>query len=313
MFAFKEMLVNIHDTKMDWRPWSLDLRELFRMADLAERYNLPGLTERIVAYAKDCLYPKERLLEIARLAEDFHMFTEVSEALLVNCAFFLTTILQTPEVHNKMVKEWSVKDAEEMGTALRLLARVDRSRLNYVISDDIFAQRVISHIRHIDLSIQSRPRLQELKTMLEENPTETADLDLTAALKAFSYSLRICLMKDEEKAALDSAPLTLDTIVEDGFTHADSVRLHLDTISLVMKEAEEMLEKVLVNEWIDELWKTMFDAGSITIPGAKSITLSWLSSNPDIIDRDYLAEKLRSSTDNVKELPEYNDACDVYM
>ena len=57
----------------------------------------------------------------------------------------------------------------------------------------------------------------------------------------------------------------------------------------------------------------MFDAGSISIPGAKSITLSWLSSNPDIIDRDYLAEKLRSSTDNVKELPEYNDACDVYM
>ena len=120
-------------------------------------------------------------------------------------------------------------------------------------------------------------------------------------------------MKDEEKAALDGAPLTLDTIVEDGFTHADSVRLHLDTISLVMKEAEEMLEKVLVNEWIDELWKTMFDAGSISIPGAKSITLSWLSSHPDIIDRDYLAEKLRSSTDNVKELPEYNDACDVYM
>ena len=48
MFAFKEMLLYIHDTKVGWQPWSLDLRELFRMADLAERYNLPGLTERIV-------------------------------------------------------------------------------------------------------------------------------------------------------------------------------------------------------------------------------------------------------------------------
>ena len=37
VFAFREMLVYIHDAKMDWRPWSLDLRELFRMADLAER------------------------------------------------------------------------------------------------------------------------------------------------------------------------------------------------------------------------------------------------------------------------------------
>ena len=53
---------------MTWHPWSFDLREMFRIADLAERYNLPGLTDELVGYAKGCIYPKERLLEIARLA-----------------------------------------------------------------------------------------------------------------------------------------------------------------------------------------------------------------------------------------------------
>ena len=52
---------------------------------------------------------------------------------------------------------------------------------------------------------------------------------------------------------------------------------------------------------------------SDSIPGAKSITLSWFSSNPEIINRDHIAEKLRSSDDDVKGLPEYNDACDVFM
>ena len=42
------------------------------------------------------------------------------------------------------------------------------------------------------------------------------------------------------------------------------------------------------------------------------MTLAWFSQNPDIIDRDQIAEKLRSSADNVQELADYNDACDVF-
>ena len=98
MFSFKEMLRYMHDDDMKWHPWSVDLREMFRLADLAERYNLPGLTEELVGYAKGCIYPKERLLEIARLAEGFHMFAGLSEALLYNCVLLLTTMLETPYV-----------------------------------------------------------------------------------------------------------------------------------------------------------------------------------------------------------------------
>ena len=106
MFSFKEMLRYMHDAEMTWHPWSFDLREMFWIADLAERYNLPGLTDELVGYAKGCIYPKERLLEIARLAEDFHVFTGLSEALLHNCVLLLTTILETPDDFNNLAKEW---------------------------------------------------------------------------------------------------------------------------------------------------------------------------------------------------------------
>ena len=311
MFAFKEMLAYMHEDQTDWRPWSLDLRELFRMADLAERFNLPGLKKEVVGYAKSCLYPKERLLEIARLAEDFHVFTELSETLLNNCSWFLTAILETPDDHNNLVKEWSGKDPEDMATALRLLARLDHWELAYVKSDETSTQKIISHLRHIDQSIQPRQRLQQLKMMLVDaiERIRGEEMQYTGSMRIFSMSLWVCQLKDEEKAALEGLPLTLDTHVEGGFTHAESIGLHLGTISLVATVAEEVLGKT----WIDHIWQTMLDEESNSIPGAKSLTLSWFIANYEIMDRDHLAEKLGLAGHNVKELPEYNDACDLYM
>ena len=198
------------------------------MADLAERYNLPGLSERVIDYAKKCLFPKEKLLEIASLAEGFNMFTELSEALLDNCAMFLATILETPEVHNNIVKEWSGLDAEIMVTAFRLLARVDRRKLTYVIDTGILMDKELSHIRHVWHSIQPRQRLRELKRSIQENASAWGryiyygqydlrpdyDPELTVL-----RSLRICQMKDEERAALEGVALTLEFFVEDGITH----------------------------------------------------------------------------------------------
>ena len=324
VFAFKEMLVYMHDAKMDWRPWSIDTRELFRMADLAERYNLPGLSERVIDYAKKCLFPKEKLLEIASLAEGFNMFTELSEALLDNCAMFLATILETPEVHNNIVKEWSGLDAEIMVTAFRLLARVDRRKLTYVIDTGILMDKELSHIRHVWHSIQPRQRLRELKRSIQENASAWGryiyygQYDLRPDYDPEStvlHSLRICQMKDEEMAALEGVALTLDFLVEDGITHGESVKLHLDMISkpkflehLDMDEPPILLDK----RCIDEICEIMLDKESLSIAGAKSTTLSWLSSNSEIMPTAYVAEKLRSCADNVKELPEYNNACALY-
>ena len=119
-------------------------------------------------------------------------------------------------------------------------------------------------------------------------------------------------MKDQEKAAMEGTPLTLDTIVEDGFTHEMSVKLHLELTSLTIRD-----EDILDVERIDRIWKTMFeDEETKGIPGAQSIVLSWFSDNPQIIGnagQHHLAEKLKSCDDDIKARPEYNDACEVYM
>ena len=100
MFAFQKMLKYIHDAKDEWGRWEVDVKEVLHIANLVQRYNLPGLEEKIVDYAGNFLYPKEKLMEIASLAEQFHMFTDVSEALLSNCTHYLTTTIETPEDYN---------------------------------------------------------------------------------------------------------------------------------------------------------------------------------------------------------------------
>ena len=150
--------------------------------------------------------------------------------------------------------------------------------------------------------------------LLDEDTAETnmrtlIDIEHCPVINTLSCSLWICQLKDDEKAAQEGAPLTLETTVEGGFTHSESIRLHLDMISIITTEEEDMLHK----KCIDEIWETMLGEGSNSIPGAKSMTLLWFSHNPDIMDRDQIEEKLRSAADNVKELPEYNDACDVFM
>ena len=132
MFAFKRMMSYMHEAEKDWRSWSVDIRDLFLIADLVERFNLPGLKEENIALAKVYIFPKERLMEIARLAEAFHMFAELSEAVLGRCASFLRACLETPKDHNNFLQEWSGKNAEEAGAAFRLLARIDHRDMSMV-------------------------------------------------------------------------------------------------------------------------------------------------------------------------------------
>ena len=127
--AFKEMLRYVHEDTVNEedKVWcKMGIREVIKIADLAEKYHLPGLKSKTVAFAKSFQFPKENLLEVFSLAESTP-FPEVSEALLQNCVDFLLAILATPSDYDKFVKEHS----EETG-ALRLLARVDFSKMAFV-------------------------------------------------------------------------------------------------------------------------------------------------------------------------------------
>ena len=52
----------------------------------------------------------------------------------------------------------------------------------------------------------------------------------------YGSSFRVCQRMDVEKASLDAVPLTLDTCVEDHFTHEACVKLHFDLIRLTTLE-----------------------------------------------------------------------------
>ena len=312
MFAFKTMLEYIHDVETEWWPWSLDLGEMIRITDLAERYHLHGLHKKIINHAKDFLFPKDRLVEVAQVAEECYVHTELSETLLKTCADFLLSILESPQDFNNFVQEWSGKSGEESGVAFRLLARIDQHDVVYVNHVSHQTRAAICHLRNIRINIQPRLRLLMLKTMLEDaedNPRE----EMMESINAndgdgcvFTDSLWKCQKMDAEKAALEGNPLTLDTLVEEQFTHETSVRLHLDLIRLTTADGQFWDETEIENIWTEMLR---------SIPEVKSIILLWLSNNGELFDHvghHLLAKKMRSCEEALMQLPGYASAFETY-
>ena len=121
-------------------------------------------------------------------------------------------------------------------------------------------------------------------------------------------SFWICQKKDALEAAEKGIPLKLDTLVEENFTHEMSVKLHLDLISLIAGEGDFTWNK----EATDGIWKELMRA----IPEVKPIILSWFINNFEIFSKDAirtLAHELSSTCDeDVKKLPDYENACDLF-
>ena len=276
MLAFQTMLKYIYDVKTDWGQWDLDMREVFRVADLAERYNLPGLERKTIDYAEDFLFPEHRLIEMAGLAEQFAVYTDVANALLNNCIDYLTTIIETPQDVNKFINQISTEEGPSKDVALRLLGRVDFDQLAFVhVNTDLpHKQEIISHLRNINIAIQPRHRLQKLKAILEG----AEDGQIIGCIRqhsedgfVFIKSLRICQKKDTEKAALEGIPLKKDTLVEDRFTHEASVRLHLD---MLMKTTPKVTRRNGQTE--NCIASAIAKLACDSIPEVKTLFIDWL-------------------------------------
>ena len=176
MHAFKTLLHYIYGVDEEWSAWFVDVKELFLITDLAQRYDLPGLQHKVRKHAAGLLYPEDRVIEIAQIAEQFHVFANLSEILLGNCANFLLAILETPKHLKDFLSEWSSagKSAEESSAAIRLLARVDHDDLAFAntipyVSDSInstLISEVISHLRNIEVANKPRETLQWLKDLI---------------------------------------------------------------------------------------------------------------------------------------------------
>ena len=302
VFAFKTLLFYIHEVEEEWWPWTIDVHELVRIVDLAQRFNLAGLKRKAIGHVVRVFsFPKEQLLEVARVAEEHHMHTDLSESLLQECAGFVIALVETPEDYNDMVKEWSQGSPEETGIALRLLARVDQRRLVYNLVSCEEAQKVLNNIQKITRFIQPRARLNQVKKMLEDFDHSSLQIFLTKLrscyrnldlfLSVILRSLWMCQKHDAEEALKRGITLELDTPVEAEFTHGTSVQLHLDLLVLTKREGHK-LDKAVVHD----LWKELLRA----IDDVKPIILAWFSDHRDIFDAKALftlSKKLSSCED----------------
>ena len=64
MFAINELVRYMHGAEMGWGHCDIDLEELFKMVDLAESYDLPGVPDIILECARTSIMKKKSLFRL---------------------------------------------------------------------------------------------------------------------------------------------------------------------------------------------------------------------------------------------------------
>ena len=93
--AFKAMISIIYRQPLDLE--NMTVTETFDLMNLAERYNLPKLKNKLKLQFETMVLSKNNVVEVADTAIRFHQLQEASGALLNNCARTLFRDLETKE------------------------------------------------------------------------------------------------------------------------------------------------------------------------------------------------------------------------
>ena len=163
--AFKTLLRHIQEDEKEDNGKKKEIDEVIMIADLAEKCHLPQLKAKTIDFARSFpIQNNKRLLETFSLAEELHVFSELSEALFQNCRDFLLTVIATPADYNDFIREHS-----EDIVAFRLLAQVDHGKMAFVDTrpNSVQLQQIVSSIRNIKMSIRPRHHLKELLKVLK--------------------------------------------------------------------------------------------------------------------------------------------------
>ena len=325
MAAFHALLRHMYEDTKEEERLKMDIREVFKVADLAERYHLPRLMAKAVHFAENLRFQYEEVLDIFSLAEQFHVFKELSEALKENIADFLVTVIKTPEDLNDRNKDFLGRSNEdERNIGLRMLALIDHKQLVYVDQgyNGMKQREVISHIRHIERYLQPRKHLQQLKDITERlvhqvdrepwmNQEYCEFRQLIGEYGEWNMdnhhfvieSLKLCSVLDAEKAAEKGIPLTVDTLVEDNYTHGMSVKLHLKMVDLTFGPILYWKKR------LEEIWNVL----EKSIPQVQNIILIWLHETfvkINVHAKEKLVRKLSTCDEDLRALPGYNSLYD---
>ena len=64
MYAINELVRYMHGAEIGWGPCEINFEELFKMVDLAESYDLPGLSDIILECARTSIIKKKSLFRL---------------------------------------------------------------------------------------------------------------------------------------------------------------------------------------------------------------------------------------------------------
>ena len=91
--AFVVMVDLIYGKEVNWA--SKTIEELFDIADMAEKYQVEALTEKLKEAAQKYPLHETSVVTVAAIAEKFGQYENLSNTILMRCSEFLSSILTT--------------------------------------------------------------------------------------------------------------------------------------------------------------------------------------------------------------------------
>ena len=120
--AFVTMVDTFYGKDIMWMSKSAE--EIFRIADIAEKYQVNVLKEKVKEALREFPLNEENVVTVASCAESFgELFEVLANTLLLSCANFLTTVLLATEDFVNFAVKYSKTSYTDV--ALRLLALMD--------------------------------------------------------------------------------------------------------------------------------------------------------------------------------------------
>ena len=291
--AFKNMLNFLHDIVEDWS--KAELTELLHTANLGERYHLPKLKLKVLEHIKNFTVTEDNLLETAATAEEFGCLGLESEALLQACSSFLEDSLITPGDLQKFMVEQSAKDDMQGMVGIRLLTRMKMDELSFAEGpqcasneEKVRIWKIMSISKKIKKSSNTVSDLIKMKGLLNELENSEAIcyrlMDnihygkhmIVTLVKSLAKT--IDLVKEATKAAGNQ--VQPEALVEGSITHLQSVQVHLDLITIIIKNGDGGMGIWLPLDSVNDHWDTIV---SNTVPAVHDVFFDWLA---DIIDTD---------------------------
>ena len=118
--SFQRLIDFIYGKKIEWK--DISLFEMFDIVNLAEKYQIPELSEELIFQLRNYPLTMENVLGIAETAEQFNQFETVVSKLLETCANFLKSKLKTEKSQLQFILKQSGTGNEKIVVHLLSMA-----------------------------------------------------------------------------------------------------------------------------------------------------------------------------------------------